>query len=163
METARWLAGRGSARAGRQRPARDGAGLDFCEQFEEAFTLGVENDRRRTRRDDFLAQIEELIENRPPQTLRERWNKDPDPGKQPQSRDLITGRKVSWASFHPDPQKLLLVTAAGAADEAEQAPGAKGQKGEVAVWNVETVMFSADEGRILTGRGTTGRRSGSWR
>ena len=48
------------------------------DQFEEAFTLGVENDRRRTRRDDFLAQLEELVENRPPQTLRERWNKDPE-------------------------------------------------------------------------------------
>jgi hypothetical protein len=48
------------------------------DQFEEVFTLGVENDRRRTRRDDLLAQLEELIENRPPRTLRERWNKDPD-------------------------------------------------------------------------------------
>ena len=48
------------------------------DQFEEAFTLGIENDRRRTRRDDFLAQLEELIENRPPLTLRERWNKNPE-------------------------------------------------------------------------------------
>jgi WD40 repeat protein/tetratricopeptide (TPR) repeat protein len=74
-----------------------------------------------------------------------------DPGKQPQSRDLITGRKVSWASFHPDPQKLLLVTAAGAPDETEQALGAKRQRGEVAVWNVETgkpegTLRSLDEG-----------------
>ncbi len=35
-------------------------------------------DRRRNRRDAFLAQLEDLIENRPPQTLRERWNKDPE-------------------------------------------------------------------------------------
>ena len=44
------------------------------------------------------------------------WNLDP--GKQPQISDLITGRKVSWASFHPDPRKHLLVTAADAPNEA---------------------------------------------
>ncbi len=48
------------------------------DQFEEAFTLGVESDRRRKRRDAFFAQLEELIENRPPQTLRRRWDEDPE-------------------------------------------------------------------------------------
>jgi hypothetical protein len=48
------------------------------DQFEEAFTLGVENDWRRKRRDAFLAQLEELIENRPPQKLRRRWDEDPE-------------------------------------------------------------------------------------
>jgi Lectin C-type domain/Leucine Rich repeats (2 copies) len=48
------------------------------DQFEEAFTLGIENDLRRKRRDTFLAQLEELIENRPPQTLRRRWDDNPE-------------------------------------------------------------------------------------
>ena len=48
------------------------------DQFEEAFTLGVEDERRRKQRDAFLTQLEELAENRPPQTLRERWDKDPE-------------------------------------------------------------------------------------
>ncbi len=64
------------------------------------------------------------------------WNLDP--GKQPQISDLITGRRVSWASFHPDPRKHLLVTAADAPNEAAQAPEAGRHKGEVTVWNVET-------------------------
>ena len=64
------------------------------------------------------------------------WNLDP--GKQPQIRNLIAGRKVSWASFHPDPGRHLLVTAADAPNDATQTPGAGWRKGEVTVWNVET-------------------------
>ncbi len=61
-----------------------------------------------------------------------------DQGKRPQSNDLITGRKVSWVSFHPDPRKHLLVTAAEASNEAREAPETGRNKSEVAVWDVET-------------------------
>ena len=61
------------------------------------------------------------------------------------------GRKVSWVSFHPDPRKRLLVTAADAPNDAAQAPEAGRHKGEVTVWNVETckpegVLHSLAEG-----------------
>ena len=48
------------------------------DQFEEAFTIGAETSARQLRRDAFFTQLEELIENRPPKALRERWDRDPE-------------------------------------------------------------------------------------
>jgi tetratricopeptide (TPR) repeat protein len=44
------------------------------DQFEEIFTLGTRTDEHRARSDAFLKDLSDLIENRPPQELRERLN-----------------------------------------------------------------------------------------
>ena len=43
------------------------------DQFEEIFTLGRENDARRERANDFLKELADLAERRPPAALKQKW------------------------------------------------------------------------------------------
>ena len=48
------------------------------DQFEESFTLGLRDDAARVRSREFLAQLGDLIENRPPQPVKEAIDADPE-------------------------------------------------------------------------------------